>query len=530
MAQLNPQLTRRTVVLIKKETTPGTDPVPSPTTDGLLVEAPDFTVDSTELERDFVRNDLSPIGYRTGRIIAHCKFMLEMRGNGQEQSGLIGNAPVWGRCLRGCGLSETAIPTAAFGNVGSIRDMLTNGTSGIAVTWAVAGTYAAGPYYDYQIVCVVGGASATAKFRVDELNGYDPLLLSNETISIDSTNQSGTATIVVGGTALAPTITFSTSGWTAGDQVNFNVNGFVGLYVVGATPTGTTVANAVAAIIAAFSGLFTGTTNTAAVINITYTGAAAGTGVITSGSTAITLGTSAITVTPTWSGNVDAGHVWKVSVSPPGIQYQPISYNFEFFTIYIYMDGTLKKMTACQGTFSFSASAGNYGKFTFEMSGNYIDTLDAILPSPVLLVNPVPPIFALAQLRLYSENITINEFTYTHGNTVAPRDDANSANGYYGVRITGRKPTGGVDPEATQTGDFDYWKRLSDSTYMQMSCLWGATPGTLNGVAGNSIWFKAPNVQSTKTTYKDRQGIRTYDMGLGFAREAGDDEIRLLFA
>jgi hypothetical protein len=538
MAQLNPQLTRRTVVMIKQETTFGVDAQPSALTDGLLVMAPDFTVDATEIERDFVRNDLSPIGYRTGRIIAHCKFEMEIRGNGQEQAGLIADAPVWGRCIMACGCSQTAVPTAGFGNVGAVRDMLTNGVNSIPTTWVIGGLYTATSYNDYLITCVLAGVSGVAELRIDELNGYDSAigtpLLMNEKINITTTSAVGTVAVVNNaasgaGSPLTPTITFSASGWNVGDIVNFNVNGFVGSYTAGVGPTGTTMAAGVAVAISALSAMFTGTTNAGNVLNVVYTGAANGV-VVTSGTTALTLGSTGITVTPTWSGTMDFGHQWKVSVSPPGIAYQPISSSFPSFTIYMYMDGTLQRLTACSGTFSFAATAGQPGKFTFEMTGQYNGAQDAVLPAPILYINPLPPIFQSALLRIYSENVTISQMTFNLANTIAPRDDANSPYGYYGVRITARKPVGGIDPEATLTGDFDFWNRMAQSTYMQFSVCFGATPGSPQGVPGNSVWFKAPNAQSTKTTYKDRTGLRVYDMGVGFAREEGNDEFTILFA
>lgn len=521
MAQTNPRLTRRTVVLVKMQPTPTVDPVPG-VADALLVSAPDFSVDVTELARDFVHGDLSQIGYRTGRKLAHVKFELEVRGNGNENSGTIGNAPIWGRLLRACGMSETAINAAA--TPGAVRDMVTNGGSSIAATWAIANTNSGTSYNDYLVTCILGGASATAKFRVDELNGYDSATnLYNENINITTTSALGT--LAVAGIPTAPTITLGGT-YASGDVFNFNVHGFVGSYTA-ASATTSVVATGLAAAINALSSLLNFAA-VSAVITGAYTGAAAGV-VVTSGTTALTLGSTGVTITPTWSGTMDLGHQWKVSVSPTGIQYQPVSTGNEACTIYMYMDGYLHKVTDCQGTYSMAGTAGQYAKFTFEFTGQYIAPIDATFPtlsiatSPGVALNPVPPTFQLALLRLYSENVTISAFSYAHANTVVPRDDANSADGYTGVRITDRKPEGGIDPEATLVGDFDFWTRLANSDYMQFSCRFGT-------VAGNTIWIKGPNVQSTKTTYKDRQGLRVYDMGLGFARESGDDEVKILFA
>jgi len=49
-------------------------------------------------------------------------------------------------------------------------------------------------------------------------------------------------------------------------------------------------------------------------------------------------------------------------------------------------------------------------------------------------------------------------------------------------------------------------------------------------VRGNMVWLLAPGVQYSGLTYRDRNGLRAYDAGLKFTREAGNDEILFLLA
>jgi hypothetical protein len=518
MVQKVPRLTRRTVLLVKMEATEGVDPVPSAATDAVLVEAPDYTENPTVLKRDFVRFDLSPIDEKIGRIIAGMKFTCEVRGNGSEQSGA-GTGPLLGRLLRACGYAETLVPTGGLG-LNAVRAV---GTHVQAVTWAGGGSFTGGTQmYDFLVTCVLGGASATAKLRVDDLNGYSAGFLKNEAITCTVSAASSLAAVVSTASPLAPTIVFSGTP-TQGDVVNFNVNGFVGQYVVGAGPTTTTVAVGVAAAIAALDATLSTTSNTTNTTNVLYTGAGATGVVVTSGSTALPLGTSGMTITPTWASNLVIGEQWKVSVTPTGFMYTPVSQNFESVTLYLYLDGILHKITGARGTFTMAAEAGNYGKMTFEFMGNRVDPIDAQLPVTAVYESTLPPQFHLAQVRMDSEDITIKSFSFDQKNTLAPRDDANSLNGYAGIRITDRDPSGGVDPEVTFLGDFDFWGRMKNSTSMQFSLQFGST-------AGNTIWVKAPKVQYTKLSYKDRAGIRVYDAGLSFAREAGNDEVVFFLA
>src|SRR6266487_2642706 len=172
MAQLNPRLMRRTLVLAKVESTPGTDAAPTPAADAILVASPSYETDLQILQRDFVRADLSPIGIQVGRKLAHMKFGVELRGNGLQQDGA--TDPKIGRLLQGCGFSRTGITTAGPGAVRAV------GNHSAAVTWSSAGTYNGATFPDCQdflLTCVLAGASATAKLRVDELNGADTTLL-----------------------------------------------------------------------------------------------------------------------------------------------------------------------------------------------------------------------------------------------------------------------------------------------------------------------------------------------------------------
>ncbi len=505
MAQANPRLTRRTVVLAKIETTVGVDALPTAASDAFLIEAPDFTPNIQMLERDYVHGDLSPVGVRAARRLGMMKMTLEARGNGQA-----GVAPLIGRLLQSCGYSQTVL--SGSNQIGSVRD---DNLFPSGVTWANGGSPTNSYYMDYLLTCVVGGASATAEIRVDELNGYEPTLLMNENINISTESAAGTL-VVDTSSPLAPTITVGGT-WATGDLINFNVYGFVGQYTTTSSNSTDQVGTGLAAAINAVLPASIQFADTTSVLTGTPSSATTGTAV-TSGSTALALGSSGATVTPTWSGNLTVGQTWRVSVAPPGVLYMPISVNQPTLTIYMYMDGLLHKMTGSLGTFTLDAKAGEYGKFMFEFTGQWNDPIDAALP--VILdypINPEPPTLQLALLRLGSENITVQTLSFTQGNTVVPREDVNSTDGYTGVRITARKPVGGVDPEATYTGDFNFWQKLSQSVYMQFSLRIGSA-------AGNTIWMKGPNVQYSKASYKDRTGIRVYDAGLSFAREQGDDE------
>ena len=67
-------LSKRALLLAKIETTPGTDALPVPALDAILVADPEFSIDPNILERDFVSSDLSPFEHIIGRKLASITF------------------------------------------------------------------------------------------------------------------------------------------------------------------------------------------------------------------------------------------------------------------------------------------------------------------------------------------------------------------------------------------------------------------------------------------------------------------------
>ena len=60
------------------------------------------------LERNFARDDISPLANIVGRRTASLKFTTERKGNGAQHSGVAGDAPPIARLFRATGYSLTA--------------------------------------------------------------------------------------------------------------------------------------------------------------------------------------------------------------------------------------------------------------------------------------------------------------------------------------------------------------------------------------------------------------------------------------
>lgn len=82
-------LTRRTVILAKRETTYGTDPAMAPSADGVLAYDLDIDIKGEKLERPVLRDTLSPMPHVIGMKECNLTFKVELKGVGATTS--IGN-------------------------------------------------------------------------------------------------------------------------------------------------------------------------------------------------------------------------------------------------------------------------------------------------------------------------------------------------------------------------------------------------------------------------------------------------------
>ena len=225
-----------------------------------------------------------------------------------------------------------------------------------------------------------------------------------------------------------------------------------------------------------------------------------------------------VTITPTFVSTFTIGDTFYVWWYPAGYLFQPISTAFESVTLYMYLDGVLHSMTGARGTFTFDATAGEYGKVMFTMTGQYVAPANGALPTTAIYEQTVPPILQNANLSVNNYIAVVNKISFDLGNTVAERPDVNFADGYNGVIITSRAAKGGIDPEMALVSNQDFWGTLAGSAQVPLRCRFGST-------IGNQAWFLSQGAQYTGLTYNNRNSIRVLDAGLDFGQWLyGDDE------
>lgn len=115
-------LERRGLVLVKRETTYGTDAAPTAAADAVLAGSPIVRIDGQIITRQNLESTLSRRAHVVGRTLANFEFTTELKG-----SGAAGTAPEVGPCWRAAGFSETlvALTSATYQPVSSGFDSAT---------------------------------------------------------------------------------------------------------------------------------------------------------------------------------------------------------------------------------------------------------------------------------------------------------------------------------------------------------------------------------------------------------------------
>jgi hypothetical protein len=528
-------LTRKAVLQGAMETVYNT-PASVGANDGFLVNNPMFTIKPNVLERQFVREDLSPLPIIIGRKLASMTFETELRGNGVQNSGLASNAALITRLFQACGYLLTANPGP------SVKGPFDQGAPAVEATWAISsqasavGTFTATGVPGDGDIFVVDGQTYTIKSAMTAPGhvklGTEAQTLANLAAAMNGGPGSGTAyyagtpelpdaTAVATGTTLVITAErYGLAGNSIGTvytPISTSEGAWGNTHLVGGLDPGVT-ADVVAYYLSVDTGGPSGTAH------ITVTSDTLGEGLpsaaVTSGSP-FTVGTKGLTVTPTWTGNLAMGQSWVVWLMPAGISLDPISDNFESITLVMHKDGVKHVMGGSFGTFEVTAQAGSYATMKWTFTGTYTGPVDDPNPTPIF-ERTIPSQVELARLRIGSFGAIVEKFTFNQMNDIQIRPSVSDSDGYIGTRIVARKPEGGINPEADLVGNNDFWGQMAASMAMPFQMRVGHA-------VGNTVWVLCPNSQYSGLTYGDRSGILVYDAGLRFARSLGNDEASFYF-
>lgn len=205
------------------------------------------------------------------------------------------------------------------------------------------------------------------------------------------------------------------------------------------------------------------------------------------------------------------------------VQYSPVSTGQESITIYYFQDGIRHILTGCIGNMSLNLETGAQGKMSFTFTGHLVSVTDVALPTGPVYQSNVPPPIINTPFSIGAYSAVINALTFDLSNTVATPPSMSATDGYSEIRITSRDVQGSYDPEAVLVATDDPFTDLSAGNTLAV------TTGVIGSAVGNRIQVDMPAGYYRDVAPGDRDGIRTYDIPIGFTESAGDDEVKLTF-
>lgn len=221
---------------------------------------------------------------------------------------------------------------------------------------------------------------------------------------------------------------------------------------------------------------------------------------------------------PAWGTLMRACGHSETIVASTSVTYAPISSAFESATFYFNVDGVLHKLTGARGTWSLSMKIKEIPTLKFTFTGIYNTVTDTAAPAPTYTPwkDPLPVTnINTTPFTLHSFAAVMSELTVDMAGAIAHRTLVGGAEA---VLITDREPQGSITIEATTIAAKDWWTIARNATKGALAITHGLT-------AGNKVQFNGPNVQLTKPSYTELDGVQMLQMGMNLVPStAGNDE------
>ena len=204
------------------------------------------------------------------------------------------------------------------------------------------------------------------------------------------------------------------------------------------------------------------------------------------------------------------------------VTYLPASTGIPSLTLWLYEDGMVRKLYGCRGTVSFSGKIGEPVFADFKFTGVYGGTDTAAIIAPTF-ANVIPPTVLGASLTIDAYAAICESFSIDMGNEIQLRSSIGAAKGYLSALMTGRKPTGKIDPEMVLPTAYDFMGKWVAGTAAELAI------GPIGSQDYNRFTLDAPKCVYTKVGSGDRSGNMTADLDFSLAMVTGDDEFKLEF-
>jgi hypothetical protein len=223
--------------------------------------------------------------------------------------------------------------------------------------------------------------------------------------------------------------------------------------------------------------------------------------------------------TPTYeaetSGGADDGYV----------TYAPRSTGLESLTHYFFPGNEMRHIV--KGAFldfNIEIAAGQYAMMNVNGKGIYTQPTDTSASALTLAPDEPTPVESISLAFGAITGTVVRNLNIAMNNEIVERDDVNSAEGFKGLRLTGRKPILKFRMEKELAATWNIYSALDAGTSY-------ATTFTIGSVAGKKILVTIPKLVLSSISESDDAGIVMLDVEALCARDSdsGDDEITFKF-
>lgn len=437
------QRTRRKVLLAKIEGVSGVAEALDPATDGIQVENMKFTKTPQNTDTDEHQPSFDKSETVVGGIQAKLEFDVYLKGSLRP-----GQAPSWGKLLKGSGMAEVITSNTKTATTLSIEDdgaTIADSAEGLAALTEGTVLFVKTPTQQAEVIVT---ASSAAALTVALLSGsalIDEVAGGSVSLYYGIVGTEATAGSDIGLTLQAP--------FAATDQL------YRGMPVVLSGNPATPVASALQDYTAGRVALLPETMGAA----------------------------------------LDTGTVASI---PANVLYVPSGAEPANLTMSCYQDGTVEKMKAATGSASVTWQNGVPSKIHFIFNGIYLGKEDAALPTPTFPdYNVSKPVWKKGRSRIDRQLAACSQFSLDLGNQMPFTPNPEEDEGFGAPVLTTRALTGAINPLSTLVATRDVASKFKAGTPMVIYAAMGVTPG-------NRHLALVPRALSTADDDDDNQGLQ----------------------
>ncbi len=208
-------------------------------------------------------------------------------------------------------------------------------------------------------------------------------------------------------------------------------------------------------------------------------------------------------------------------VATTSVTYAPASSGTDALTMYFQLDGQRHALRGARGTYQLKLDSQGLPYLHFVFTGLWVtpSSVADIAPNFTGWARARPITFAnTPTVTLHGLASVYKSFAYDHKNQVEHFDNP----GEEMVEIVDRKPDGQISLLAPAISVKDYFTTARSDTTGALLVVHGL-------VAGSIVTFNAPVTQLLQPKYGEDKGRAMLEANLSFVRNAGDDEMSLVF-